>query len=272
MSLRLAALALTLSASFGSGCYFEDQCEDYQGAAEAPATLRNPNSGQCESYYGYGSGGSTCGDYGTPVPQADPVVIPDWGTCEGTCEQLDETACLQAEECRGSYLDTCVMRQDGQSCEFVEITFNECWAITPGGGFAEEGCSTYAADECARHNECSAVHASSDGNGVGGFAYCIDEDAGGEPGTCNGEVLCESVPPECPAGTTPGIGESCWTGYCIPLDECEAEPACELQSEQDCIARADCSATYRGENCTCEGSDCTCADWVYESCSQALAL
>ena len=72
---------------------------------------------------------------------------------------------------------------------------------------------------------------------------------------------CERVEPACPAGTTPGLRNGCYTDYCIPLGACEAAPPCEeIPAEATCIAREDCAPFYRGENCTCDAQACTCED------------
>jgi hypothetical protein len=156
-------------------------------------------------------------------------------------------------------------------CEFVEPTFYQCWAVTPGGGFSEDGCNTYEAEECSRHNECSAVHSITNGgasNGVvGDFGYCIDETGLTDPGSCTETADCAMAPPECPENTVAGVRDGCWTGYCIPLDECETRPSCSEQSEAQCVSREDCEPVYEGLDCTCDGEDCTCAEWVFESCS-----
>lgn len=41
-----------------------------------------------------------------------------------------------------------------------------------------------------------------------------------DPGDCTGDVLCDALPPSCPADTVPGIRNGCWTWYCIPVSEC----------------------------------------------------
>jgi hypothetical protein len=41
-----------------------------------------------------------------------------------------------------------------------------------------------------------------------------------DPGDCYGAVTCTSAPPACPASTTPGTLNGCYTGYCIPVAEC----------------------------------------------------
>jgi hypothetical protein len=87
-----------------------------------------------------------------------------------------------------------------------------------------------------------------------------------DPGTCNGEVLCDSLAPLCGPGMTPGIKDGCWTGFCIPLDQCEPSACNQINSEALCVARQDCTGYYRGINCSCEGNMCSCSDWLFDSC------
>jgi hypothetical protein len=100
-----------------------------------------------------------------------------------------------------------------------------------------------------------------------------------DPGTCYGDVFCDALPPECPEGTTPGIANGCYTGLCIALADCEQppQPACEeIMGEEECYSRLDCSATYVGVNCTCQGgqpcrcsaedSSCTCERFDFAGC------
>tara|TARA_R110002073_G_scaffold123819_1_gene267620 strand:- start:15614 stop:16447 length:834 start_codon:yes stop_codon:yes gene_type:complete len=277
MSLRLA-LALALASTLAAGCQEEYCALEYDRGAplEDPLPgLRNPYTGQCDYYGGGGGGGGgnggSCGDFGgSTEPAGDRAPIPDWGICDGFCESLVEDDCLQAEECRGAYSDPCLDGSDGQ-CEFVEPAFYQCWAVSPGDGYSEEGCSTYDAEECSRHNECSAVHAISNGGDATGvlgvFGYCVDEPGPTDPGSCLGMIECDALAPECPEDTVPGIADGCWTGYCIPVDDCNSLGACSEQSEQQCVGRADCEPVYEGIDCTCDGEDCTCAEWVFESCS-----
>jgi hypothetical protein len=49
-------------------------------------------------------------------------------------------------------------------------------------------------------------------------ATCVPTNT--DPGSCYGEVACDALPPACPVGTTPGRNASCWTGYCIPDEDC----------------------------------------------------
>jgi hypothetical protein len=52
------------------------------------------------------------------------------------------------------------------------------------------------------------------------YPQCVPVGGGGDPGACTGQVLCNALPPACPANTTPGILNGCWTGYCIPNADC----------------------------------------------------
>ena len=86
-------------------------------------------------------------------------------------------------------------------------------------------------------------------------------------GSCVGAVICLVMePPDCPSGTLPGIKDGCYTGYCIPLDKCDALPQCDGLAETQCVERVDCTPLYEGVDCTCNGADCTCASWEFQSC------
>jgi hypothetical protein len=85
-----------------------------------------------------------------------------------------------------------------------------------------------------------------------------------------GAVTCDTPPPACPATTLPGRRDGCWTGYCIPIAQCDALPTCGELAEMDCIGRTDCTPIYEGVNCTCTGSACTCQDWVFDACEPMI--
>ncbi len=262
MSLRLLLLC-TLALPLSISCTGNTECEeDLRGAPEPyPQAQRNPNTGLCQSYGGGGGGGGgdLCGDY-DQYPAEDQAPIPDWGLCDGYCETLAESDCLAAAECRGSYRDTCA--QD-TACS---PEFHQCWAITPTGPYVTDACGSFQAEECARHNECAAVH-TWDGTTLGVFSFCADEPTSDiNAGSCVGEVTCESLPPECPSNTVPGRKDGCWSGFCIPLDECDVIPGCELETEAGCINRDDCQALYEGLNCECTSASCVCESWLFEAC------
>jgi hypothetical protein len=41
-----------------------------------------------------------------------------------------------------------------------------------------------------------------------------------DPGECTGAITCTTPPPQCPANSTAGIANGCYTGYCIPNADC----------------------------------------------------
>jgi hypothetical protein len=68
----------------------------------------------------------------------------------------------------------------------------------------------------------------------------------------------------------PGVASGCYSGFCIPIADCEV-PACEtLTTEAACTARSDCEAVYVGSGCTCEAGTCTCQTQSFESCMTAM--
>ena len=295
--MRLLATPALL-ALLASGCVFyagdddDDPCKyggggDPGGAADPvyDPGQRNPDTGQCEYFGGGGGGGGggcdACGNCPplgeeTDPPDGDaaePAPTPTWGYCESQCTGLDEATCIETSACRAIYVggDT--------------VTYADCWAVDQTGPIQGGGCDGLDATTCSMHDDCSAVHlpACDDGSGAGGaeapvdtcatpgvFGFCIAEGAGPVPGECEGEVTCDQIAPDCPDGTTPGIADGCYTGYCIPLEDCEAAPACaELADEASCVERVDCTPIYEGVDCTCDDVECTCADWTFSSCETA---
>jgi hypothetical protein len=119
----------------------------------------------------------------------------------------------------------------------VPIGGGSCSAIDCGPGFhCEEQCTV--PPPCVPGEVC-------EGPSCG--PICVPNN---DPGECTGDVFCDSLPPTCPAGTTPGIRNGCWTGYCIPLSDCGAPPppACEaIVDEMACIAaQPACLPIYTG--------------------------
>jgi hypothetical protein len=81
-----------------------------------------------------------------------------------------------------------------------------------------------------------------------------------DPGSCAGEVTCDTLPPVCLEDETPGIRDGCFTGVCIPIVDCDVPPppTCEdIEDELACVDRRECITVYAGINCTC-GVGCTC--------------
>jgi hypothetical protein len=219
---------------------------DRAGAAELAAIeYRDPYSGTCQSF-GYpcdDACGNGCPEYGAPQAQ------PDWALCYQACEGLGEATCKTTSGCRAIY--------EGS-------VFHECWGTAQSGPVQGGNCTALDAQECSRHDDCIAIHAQ--GTPIGQFQSCAAETSIADPGSCVGEVLCDALPPACPAGTIAGRRNGCWTGYCIPYAQCDQLPACSTLDEADCIGRTDCAPTYRGNNCTCTMNGCTCQTWTFDSC------
>lgn len=224
---------LVLSTALSTGCMFysgDDDCEwGGEGgiaADEAPEYVpgqRNPETGTCEYFGGGGGGGGGCDDPCQPCdrPAAEPAPNepqPSWGYCESHCTGLEEGTCKDTEACRAIY------NTDG--------LYLDCWQTDLSGPVQGGGCDGLDALECSRHDDCAAVHFSTCDSGdsdalqepecyAESFEACIPETSTIDPGSCDGDVQCESLPPDCPADSTPGIANGCWTGYCIPLASCE---------------------------------------------------
>lgn len=260
MTTRLALLACLLT-----GCVFyaDDDPIPCDDVPELWNGLRNPETGACEDW-----GGGGC----WPEPQAD-IAYPDWAACPGACEGLDETGCLAAEGCRAAYdipecppLADCTnipefrecwgMAPSGpwlwESCAGLDAhqcsTTDYCMAVYAEGAFAycgEEpnpnGC--YADDDCLPGYECTAATECEPPPGCGAdgqpcpdvcWGRCVPVDDSSGPGTCDGEVACDALPPSCPEGTVPGIADGCWTGWCIPVEDCDPNDPGECFGEVAC--------------------------------------
>jgi hypothetical protein len=229
----------------------DDQCrfDDLPSADSAPAIeLRDPFSGVCQPF-GFGGGGECNDPCGRCPPVADLVAQPDWGQCNAGCEGRDEASCKSTSACRAAYAGG---------------TFHECWSVAPSGPVQGGDCTSLSAQECSRHDDCVAHHAP--GSPIGAFTSCAPEGSVQDPGSCVGTITCATPQPTCPANTLPGKRNGCWTGYCIPLAQCDSLPACTTLAEVGCIGRSDCAPIYEGMNCTCNGTSCTCQTWTFDTC------
>ena len=264
MTSLLRVVLLVVVASLASGCtiYFggDDTGDDCYYEDDYWLGYRDPWTGLCQDW---GGGG------GCVYPQDDQADLaeppPDWASCPGACEGLDEASCLDTAGCRGAYLDSCPPDAD---CDEWSIEFLECWGTAPTGPILYETCWGLDAYDCSRTDECIAVYANSF-EGQMAFSHCAPEQpepVGCELIDCAAGYHCEEV---CTGGgdCTPD-GEcpppECWS-ECVPD---EVPVACEsLGSEEECAARPDCTAVYDGFGCTCypDGS-CTCDEWVYAAC------
>src|SRR4051794_16777781 len=101
LSLATLVLALVLASGCalvfdGGGSGGDDVCafaDDQPAVVAAPQ--RNPENLECQSF-----GGGSCDPSCGPCPAVDLAPIPSWGFCGSPCEQLSESACAAAPECR----------------------------------------------------------------------------------------------------------------------------------------------------------------------------
>jgi hypothetical protein len=235
--------------------------------SEPPLLLLDPNTGECVAY----DLGPICDPY-TCVCEEPVYDLAPMAPCFSDCTGLDEYACMATAGCRAAYRqdeyrgcfatapngpiqgacdgldawecsrhDDCIAIHEGEFYAAEDPVqpvppeqqlgrFVSCQSEpTPCTGDDEcqdgERCNAdlcLAPPECADDPACDTV--------CGGF--CVPED----PATCFGEVLCLAPVPECPAGTMPGVSNGCYTGECIPLDECPPVPFEECHGQPACDA------------------------------------
>ncbi len=278
MRLGLACLILVT----GCDLYFTGDDDPPCALADvAPAQLlRDPVTGLC---HGFGSGGcpAECGPC-----EADIIAEPDWGSCNAGCEAFDSETCLDVPGCRAVFVSN--VEDDGG------FQFHECWSIAPSGP-APGSCAGLDAQECSRHDNCSAFYTAEDG--ILTFAECRvepvqgcfgDDECGGNAhcSTSDGECL---LPPGCEEGETcPGVcygkcvsdGDVCSNVACGPGTHCEAQclpcdgtngpcdpfcsPVCVPDTDAcaavDCAPGFSCVETCQGDpnNPGCGICDATC--------------
>ena len=266
LTVALLALVAPLSACtlvFGGD---DEPCNGGSGGALPPApALRNPDTLTCDTF---GGGGGYCDPACGPCPLADGtandalIAIPTWAQCGHACEALDEGSCIAAPGCRATYDYAC---QTGTGPCTAEQPFLGCFPVDTSGPVAGS-CLGLNGWECSLHDDCASLY-TTDGPAGTYFAQCVPEP--GRPwGACDGPVICALPPPVCPVGSSPGINNGCYTGVCIPDDECgRARPCEEAAGEAECLANSSCTPLYVGGNCTCTPTSCVCEIRDYFSCA-----
>ncbi len=256
----------------------DDPCEEWgagdRAGAQEANLLRNPESGECEAFGGWGGG---CDEECGPCPLAEDLLeqapYPSWGSCESYCTGLDEQGCLDTSGCRGVY---------SPGPPDAPEEFRECWQIDQSGGTVDD-CENLDGWSCSTSDRCIAVHQfDCDAGGAGdeapGFEEqcppgpfvrchneptetdgCYSNEECDEGWACNIDEVCPQADP-CPPEIC-GAPEPC-LGYCVP-----EEPACsEIVTEDSCISRDDCSPFYIGSDCSCDETGCSCSEWLFSSC------
>jgi hypothetical protein len=218
LGVALAMVAGGCTLDFGGDdeppCLDSPAAGDERDELGAPVPeLLNPETLLCESF-----GGGGCNPACGPCDQPPAEPTPTWAYC-GTCQGIDEVTCLEASGCRAVY-DYACYTGDGP-CTALQ-PYIGCYG-TDQTGPIQGSCAGLDAFSCSQHDDCLALHepqCSGDPNDCWAqFIECRDET------TCWGEVTCDGLPPACPPESTPEIRNGCYTGDCIPLDECE--PVCD---------------------------------------------
>jgi hypothetical protein len=162
-------------------CYPPPGCEDGQACPDVCYGRCVPSQNGCEAV--------DCGPGYHCELQCYPCdpVDPDDGSCDYPCEVT----------CVPDSPNTC---SDGMECPPGSHCVEVCngGGTDPGGGGG--GCTP---------EECYPEYC---------WSECVDDTP--DPGTCDGDVYCDALPPACPDGTVPGISNGCWSGYCIPVEDC----------------------------------------------------
>ena len=210
------------------------------------------------------------------------------GPIQGPCEGLDAWTCSQHDDCVAIHDDTCdyVAGDGGGEAPGAPISCLGGFLLcAPENAGRQPECDSDTDGDCSDGTHCNHLEVClpppSGGGGGGGngdqevpvqcWGYCVPDDT--IRGTCYDLAACAIPPPACPEGELPGVANGCWSGYCIPVAECETPPPCDGLDEGLCVARADCEAYYQGIDCTCDASgNCTCNQWVYTSCMDAVAV
>jgi len=180
-----------------------------------------------------------------------------WGTApsgpvQGACDGLDAYECSRHDDCIAVYDTTsgesrfsyCAAEPGGPSgCEAVdcgpgshcELQCYPCDPVDPNDTGCDSPCvATCVPDApdcgdaalCPTGTHCEQVCSGNAGGCTIEECYpdscwseCVPDDSA-DPGSCDGEVSCDALPPSCPDGTVPGIVNGCWSGFCIPLADC----------------------------------------------------
>lgn len=205
--------------------------------------------------------------------QVDTVFVGCWDNSDDyaadpslACEQLDAWNCSMRDDCSPLHADGSCMpdAMGGTLCWYGN--FATCMPEVVPGCTSDDHCAPgwecVVPDSCAGEPPCSGAPGEDCSTSCAGT--CVPA-----AGSCNGEVLCDSVPPACPPDRVPGVANGCWTGECILLSDCEPPTLdCRaIPSQEECLAQDACMPVYGGLNCSCDDSGCTCEQWVYEGCT-----
>lgn len=268
-ALRVAALAMLAGVGAACDIYIDEPPVCIQPVPAPPLLLLDPVTGECVPF----DLGEYC-DPETCVCSAPPIAFPSWAPCDSACTGFEERACIAAAGCRATYRpdgyhgcfatdqtgpiqgscegldawdcsrhDDCIANHDGGYAYIATDPVSPLPPLQPLGRFIsceDEPEVCFADDECAPGQRCNveevcnyAVDCPDTGIcGPACFGLCVPD----WRGTCFGEVSCPALPPQCVPGSTPGVANGCFTGACIPFEECARVPFEECHGEASCDA------------------------------------
>lgn len=237
--------------------------------------------------------------------QSGPSFVACWSTAPDdttvagtTCAQRDADSCAQSDACSPVFTGTngsmkweqCVP-EPSPSCDLHCAVGSHCEQQCVPGACTRITCPDTCAATCVPDNDCSTttcgqgyqcVEQCNEFNGPCS-ATCVP--TGTDPGTCGGSVTCDITAPSCPANTTAGVANGCWTGFCIPNADCgthdpghcydqvtcnSARPACPMGTlpgiRNGCYTGY-CVPTYGCEIAACETLSTEAACGARSDCS-----
>lgn len=192
------------------------------GADHPYQELRDPQTGECEPWGGGGcdgDGGCDCCGLG-----ADIAAIPDWGSCGGACDALDENTCLATAGCHAEYTGFVCPPNADCAALWSGVAFWTCSEVPPSGAIEGGGCWGLDAQTCAEHDDCaSAYQVPSDTSSTHAFNQCFPEPAAQCGGVeCAAGSHCEEQCAKCDPSGNGGCMDDCVI-VCVPdQDSCVA--------------------------------------------------
>jgi hypothetical protein len=157
------------------------------------------------------------------------------GPVQGPCEGLDAQECSRHDDCIARHYPSqggCTGGTGAGDCapqpdQGTPGNFHSCVSEAVSGCYSDADCGS--GTHCNADEVCLPDPQGCGGTGTGGsgfgvpcevacYGYCVPDNTGA--GSCYGDVLCDVVEPQCPINTVPGKADGCYTGYCIPWDQC----------------------------------------------------
>lgn len=200
------------------------------------------------------------------------------GPAAGSCEGLDAQECsrhnncsafydddngfLEYTDCRPERIKGCFSDEECGDSAHCSVTDGEC--LPPPGCDPGQGCPAVCYGRCVSDNDVCATADCAPNTHC--EAQCTDSFCSPvcRPNTDQCAAMDCAPNTECVETcqvTEPGGYPIC-DAQCVPVGMCEA-----ITGEAACAARADCTAVYTGENCTCySNGSCECEVLEFARC------